>query len=200
MQMYKVNPWDERFAGDDFFYGTEPNDFLKENLDRMGFVGRALFPAEGEGRNAVYAAHLGWDVVAYDGSVEAKKKAGLLSEKKGVDISYFTAYHEDFQYDLEAFDLVALIFAHAPNRRQYHQKILKFLKSGATILLEGFSKEQLDYKTGGPNSYELLFSEEELRGDFESLRELKIEKVLVDLNEGAHHRGIASVIRMIGVK
>ncbi|MBN2745237.1 MAG: class I SAM-dependent methyltransferase [Bacteroidales bacterium] len=200
MSSMRSNPWDERFAGNDFIYGTEPNEFFKHNVQQMNFVGKALFPAEGEGRNAVFAATLGWDVVAYDGSSVAKRKALSLAFQKEVSIQYFTSFHEEFEHAKEAFDLAVLIFAHAPNRKQYHQKMLSFLKPGATILLEGFSKEQLNYRSGGPSNYDLLFSEEELRDDFSTLQELKIEKSLVRLDEGSHHQGIASVIRLVGKK
>lgn len=47
--------WDERYQGEDFVYGTEPNDFLRSQIDHLP-PGRILCPAEGEGRKAVFLA------------------------------------------------------------------------------------------------------------------------------------------------
>lgn len=191
--------WDKRYAQSEYVYGLEPNVFFKETIDKLE-PGKILLPAEGEGRNAVYAAVRGWDVVAFDSSVEAQKKALKLAKKNNVQIEYQQATYAQFQYKENTFDAIVLIFAHAPQRSQYHRNLLRFLKPGGILILEGFTKEQINKKTGGPQSVELLFSKEELLTDFQSLKNIRLEEKEVFLSEGMFHNGLASVIRLTGIK
>lgn len=193
--------WDERFSVDEYVYGTEPNLFYKEQLQNLK-PGKILFPAEGEGRNVVYAAEKDWDVVAFDSSIEGKKKAEKLAAEKGVKIEYHITNYENVHFKSESFDSIVLIFAHMHplKRTDYHQKLLSYLKPGGTIILEGFSKKQINNNTGGPPNIDMLFSKEELQKDFISLSELDISETDVKLNEGPFHQGTASVIRVVGKK
>lgn len=75
-----INKWNDRYSKNGFAFGEAPNDYLKEQLEKLD-TGTILFPAEGEGRNAVFAAKLGWTVSAFDISVEGKNKAILLAKK-----------------------------------------------------------------------------------------------------------------------
>ncbi|MDV7393210.1 class I SAM-dependent methyltransferase, partial [Arthrospira platensis SPKY1] len=105
--------WNERYREPGYVYGTTPNVFLAKML--LGLpVGRALFPAEGEGRNAVYAASLGWEVVCFDQSEVGREKALALAQEKGVEIDYRISCIEDFGFEPEAYQLVGLFFAHQP--------------------------------------------------------------------------------------
>lgn len=193
------NIWDTRYAQEEYIYGKQANAFLKEQISLLS-PGKALFPAEGEGRNAVFAATRGWEVSAFDSSFEAKNKAEKLALEKSVQINYNTIDWENVQYENNCFDLIVLIYAHTQNRKQNHQKLIKFLKPGGIILLEGFTKEQLQYNTGGPKRIELLFSKSEIQSDFAQLSEMKIREEIIFLAEGELHKGNASVIRMIGKK
>lgn len=193
------NPWDERFSADDFHYGKEPNEFFKEEIDKLT-PGRLLLPAEGEGRNAIYAAKLGWEVVAFDASIEGMKKALRFAKEEGVTIDFQHKTYDEFIAEEESFDLLVFIYAHHPNRQNNHRKFARFVKPNGKILLEGFSKEQLQYGTGGPPVLSLLFSEEELKEDFKDLKEVKTEKLIRHLSEGKHHKGDSSIIRLRGVK
>lgn len=193
--------WNERFGTKEYAYGTEPNQFYKEQLERMT-PGEILFPAEGEGRNAVYAATLGWKVTAFDPSIEGKKKAELLAAKNGVSIHYHIGKYEEVQFQKEQFDCIVLIFAHMhpSKRKEYHRKLATFLKNGGTLILEGFSKKQIHNNSGGPQNIDMLFSVEELKNDFQAFSNLKINEADTVLNEGPFHQGQASVIRAIGTK
>jgi len=193
------NPWDQRYAVEEFHYGTEPNKFFKEEIDKLK-PGKLLLPAEGEGRNAVYAAKLGWKVIAFDSSIEGQKKAYRLTKEQGVEIEYQLKSYEEFTAEENNFDMLAFIYAHHPNRQQNHRKLASFVKPGGKILLEGFSKEQLQYGTGGPPVLQLLLSEEEIKEDFKDLTEIKIEKVVKHLSEGKHHLGDSSIIQLLGEK
>jgi len=193
--------WNERFATEEYVYGTEPNQFYRKQLEQLP-PGKILFSAEGEGRNAVFAAQKGWNVMAFDTSIEAKKKAENLAREKNVEIDYRIANYENVSFSKESFDCLVLIYAHMhPHKREeYNHKLTSFLKPGGILILEGFSKKQIENNTGGPRIVEMLFSEEELRNDFNFFSELSISETDVTLNEGTFHQGKASVIRVTGKK
>lgn len=198
--------WNQRYGAKEYAYGVEPNQFLKEELERIK-PGKALFPAEGEGRNAVFAAKLGWEVFAFDISESGKMKAEKLAGLEGVSLDYQVGTLEEMNYEKESFDLIVLIFAHFPKpiRSLIHAGLLELLKPGGLVILEGFSKAHLAFSTanpkaGGPKEISMLFSREELMEDFASLQEISLDEIEVFLSEGEFHQGQSSVIRMIGQK
>lgn len=193
--------WNERYSSEEFAYGEAPNAFFAEELKKLK-PGKILFPAEGEGRNAVFAATLGWEVTAFDPSIEGQKKAQILANKYNTEIDYQIAGYEDVAFQSEYFDCIVLIFAHMHplKRTEYHKKLTKYLKPGGTLLLEGFSKKQIKKNTGGPQNVDMLFSAEELQNDFNNLTQVTIREKEVTLDEGPFHQGIASVIRIVGSK
>jgi 2-polyprenyl-3-methyl-5-hydroxy-6-metoxy-1,4-benzoquinol methylase len=87
-----------------------------------------------------------------------------LAKKNQVDIDYEIAGFEDFTFEKESFDCIALIYAHVPEdkRKYYHQLIAKYLKPGGILIFEGFSKEQLGKKSGGPGQIGMFLSKENL--------------------------------------
>ena len=191
--------WEERYAADEYAYGENPNDFFKACLDRLPTPGRLLLPAEGEGRNAVYAARRGWKVDAFDFSPAGREKALRLAERHGVHINYEVADYETARMEPEAYDAVALIFAHKHEtiRRPVHRKLVSALKRGGHLFLEAYSKEQLAYGTGGPPNEQLLYALEDLREDFSALDIVELEKVETEIHEGRYHTGLASVLRLV---
>jgi 2-polyprenyl-3-methyl-5-hydroxy-6-metoxy-1,4-benzoquinol methylase len=193
--------WNQRYSSEEFAYGTAPNQFYKEQLEKLE-SGKILFPGEGEGRNAVFAATLGWQVTAFDTSIEGKKKAELLALKNGVTINYQIDNYESVDFPKNAFDSIVLIYTHIHplKRKEYHQKFISFLKPGGILILEGFSKKQIKNNTGGPQNVDMLFSDDELRDDFSQFSKLEISETNTLLNEGPFHQGIASVIRIVGIK
>lgn len=202
-----VNFWDERYKEAEYAYGKEPNEFIKETLDNLNIKGKALFPAEGEGRNAVYAAKLGFDVVAFDTSIEGKNKALSLASENNVTINYLTGSFDYLDISSNTFDVVILNFAHFPPHltSQYHKKCVKYLKEGGYLILEAFSKEHFELNSknpalGGPKDIDMLFSEEQLKQDFSKLKTIKLSTEKVILSEGLYHNGLSSVARYIGKK
>ena len=191
--------WNNRYADSAYAYGIHPNAFFKNELDRLT-PGRLLLPAEGEGRNAVYAARRGWEVHAFDYSETAREKALRLAEAHNVEIDYRLAAYEEIDWPEKSFDCLALIFAHLPaeKRRTYYRKLTAYLKPGATLLLEAFAKAQLGRDSGGPKNLAMLFSREELEEDLAGLPKLRIEEAETELDEGPFHRGSAAVIRVVG--
>lgn len=198
--------WDERYRIDDYAYGIAPNEYLREQLSKIP-CGNIVFPAEGEGRNAVYAAQLGWHVCAYDISVEAQKKAKLLAKKSNVSIEYHVGDTDSLPYQEGQFDAMALIYAHFPSieRKNIHKKLQKLLRKGGILIFEGFSKNHIEYRknnvhVGGPNDVDLLFSKEEIAQDFANFDFISLEEKEILLNEGLFHNGIGSVIRYVAIK
>lgn len=195
------NFWNERFGVEEYAYGIEPNQYFKQELEKLT-PGKILLPGEGEGRNAVFAAKSGWEVTAFDPSSEGKKKALKLAQKNNVKIDYLLDNYDGIKFEADVFDCVVLIFTHMPShkRNEYHKKLTSFLKPGGILILEGFSKEQINNNTGGPRNVDMLFSKDELLNDFELFSKLEITQTETVLKEGETHRGTSSVIRLIGIK
>ena len=195
------NQWDERYARQEYIYGTEPNKFLKEQLSLLK-PGRILFPAEGEGRNAVFAASLGWETDAFDQSVEGQKKAVKLATHKGVNINYYIQSLNDWNPEPDQYDCIALIFVHLPDglRQQVHKAVVRALKPGGTLLLEAFTLNQLPRTSGGPKTAELLFLEEQITSDFKNLIFAEFAETQTTLEEGPLHQGVADVIQLTAFK
>jgi ubiquinone/menaquinone biosynthesis C-methylase UbiE len=196
-----IEQWNSRYSTEEFIYGTQPNKFFVEQLDLIK-VGKLLLPAEGEGRNALYAASKGWNVTAFDYSDAARQKALKSAKKQQLHITYKIASFNDFKAEENSFDCIAIVFAHVTdgNRRAYHKKLVSFLKPGGKFILECFSKQQMSYNSGGPKNLDFLYSKEELEGDFMGLSEKNIECKQVTLSEGPLHQGVAEVIRVTGIK
>jgi len=201
-----LNMWNTKFGQAAYAYGTRPNNYFKEKLDTLP-TGAILFPAEGEGRNAVYAAEQGWEVSAFDISEAGQQKALKLAVKKQVSIDYKIGELLNLGYQPEQFDAIALIYAHFPPsiRSGYHKLLHTYLKKGGTLIFEGFAKDHLAYKkrnpsVGGPENVDYLFSIEELQADFTDYEILELKKATVELHEGHGHVGTGSVIRFVGRK
>jgi ubiquinone/menaquinone biosynthesis C-methylase UbiE len=193
--------WNERYNEDVFAYGTAPNQFLKDTFHFLP-QGNILFVAEGEGRNAVFAAKKGLKVSAFDYSEPGQQKALSLAQMHNVTIDYLVSDVLALPYEKESFDGLVLIFAHFPVeiRKQAHLKLLELLKPGGKIIFEAFGKEQLNYTSGGPKDIDMLFSEEEVHNEFPAISfdRLSTEKIVLD--EGLFHQGEGVVVRFIGTK
>ncbi len=193
--------WNERYSSEDFLFGKEPNRFFKETIDGFN-PGKLLLPAEGEGRNAVYAAKLGWEIDAFDASRVGKDKALDLAEQEGVAINYEVSMIEDFESKPGSYDAISLIFCHLQPeiRKPFFDRLVESLAPGGVIIVEGFRKEQLGLTSGGPKDPAMLYSAEQLASDFKQLSKLDITQETVWLDEGPGHQGEAKVVRMIGKK
>ncbi len=198
--------WNARYSIGTFAYGEVPNLFFEEKIRKLQ-IGKILLPAEGEGRNAVFAARVGWDVSAFDISNEGKNKALALAQKHNVAIDYRVGELSDLHYNNEEFDALALIYAHfAPQiKAAIHIDLNKLLKKGGTVILEAFSKNNLNYSTknpnvGGPKNADMLYSTEEIREYFTNFEIVELAETEITLNEGLFHNGQASVIRFVGKK
>ncbi len=189
--------WNERFDREDYVYGLNPNAFFKSIIDDLK-PGRILLPCEGEGRQAVYAAKLGWQVDAFDSSHVGQQKALALAEEMGVEITYNILNAEDFNAIAQVYDAIGLVFAHfSPDLRQsIHRNLISSLKPGGHLILEGFRKEQFGLTSGGPRDIDMLFNTEMLEEDFSSLDIDLLAEEDRNLDEGAFHQGLAKLIHL----
>ena len=198
--------WNTRYGSEEYAYGTDPNEFFKKFIQEYP-PGKLLLPAEGEGRNAVYAAGLGWKVSAFDMSEEGKKKAEQLAKIKQVKIEYDVLNLEQTNYPENSFDAIALIYAHFPphKKSEYHNFLDRYVKTGGIMILEGFSKSHPEVsienkKPSGPQMIDMLYSMEEIKEDFNNYEIIALKEKVIELNEGMYHKGKSSVIRFVGRK
>ena len=199
--------WNKRYADTEFAYGTSPNKFFAEQLEKYQPKGAALFAAAGEGRNAVFAASSGLRVDAFDLSVEGKKKADQLALLQEVEINYTVGELSQLNYSAESFDLLVLIYAHfaANLKASYNRQLANLVRPGGLVVFEAFGSQHIPLRAanpsvGGPGNIEMLFSVEEVQAIFSDFTPLLLEEVTVDLNEGIYHQGRASVVRFVGRK
>lgn len=189
--------WDERYQGEDFVYGTEPNDFLRSQIDNL-LPGRILCLAEGEGRNAVFLAEQGFTVTGVDQSSVGLAKAERLAARRGVRIETLVADLAGFHIDPESWDGIVSIFAHTPPpaRRRIHRQVVGGLKPGGVFVLEAYRPEQLQYKTGGPPVAEMMMDLNGLRDELVGLDFEYAEEIVREIQEGLLHHGRGAVVQL----
>ncbi len=193
--------WNSRYSTNEYVYGKKPNEFFAEQLNNLS-PGSIILPCEGEGRNAVFAASLGCNVIAFDQSESGKEKALALAKENLVTIDYRISDAIDFECKENSIDVVAFIYAHFPNpvRKIIHQKAIRWLKPGGKIIIEAFNPKQLINSSGGPKDISMLYTESMLTEDFDSIKIELLQSLQIDLKEGYLHQGSADVIRLIGEK
>lgn len=198
--------WNQRYGAEEYAYGEAPNAYFEAQLKKLK-PGKILLPAEGEGRNAVFAAKSGWTVSAFDISTEGRKKAVRLAREHGVTIDYKVGGLDTLRHREEEFDAVALIYAHfSPElKSEYHAAFRKYLKKGGTVILELFGKNHLKYnridpKVGGPKDIDVLCSADEIAAYYSGFDVAELEEKVIRLSEGPYHNGIGSVVRFTGRK
>lgn len=193
--------WNERYQGNETVYGYEPNAFFKEQI-LLRKLGKLLLPAEGEGRNALFAAKQGWEVSAFDYSEVAQQKALKKARELNLSIDYTIKSIEGLTLVPASVDVIGLIYVHVPPalRQHFHLKCQQALKPGGSILLEAFSPEQLKHSSGGPRVPEMLYTLEALQQDFAGLRIQRAVQKEVILAEGPFHTGPASIVQFVATK
>jgi SAM-dependent methyltransferase len=189
--------WDARFAGEDYIFGTAPNAFLAAQRPRLAAGQRALSVADGEGRNSVWLAQQGLAVAAFDIAPRGVAKARALAERAGVAVDYRVASVEDWPWTPAAFDVVAAIFVQfAPPavRERMFAGMLRTLKPGGWLLLQGYTPRQLEYRTGGPPRADHLYTPDLLRQAFAGHEIVELREHDDVLAEGTQHAGMSALI------
>jgi len=198
-----VNIWDERYAGDDYLFGTEPSAFLLAQLHLLKPGMSCLAVADGEGRNGVWLAQQGLQVLSVEASPVALKKARKLAIQRKVSVNFELADLEHWQWGENRFDVVVAIFVQfAPPgmREKMFGHIKRCLKAGGLLLLQGYTPRQLEYKTGGPSQAENLYTEPLLRGEFSDMEWLHFAEHDKEIKEGAGHSGMSALIDLVARK
>jgi SAM-dependent methyltransferase len=198
-----LDHWQQRYASDEYRFGTAPNAFLASQAKRLPKSGKALAIADGEGRNGVFLAEQGLDVLSLDFAPNAQAKARKLAAERGVALRVEQADVINWTYAADTFDVVAAIFfqfAAPPERDRIFAGILRTLKPGGLLLLEGYGLKQLDYKTGGPSMLENLYTREILEQAFGGFASLDIREYDAEIHEGAGHGGMSALIDVVAVK
>jgi len=190
--------WDERYNVEHYVYGTDPNQFLEQNIDRLP-QGEVLCLAEGEGRNAVFLARRGYQVTAVDASAVGLAKAERLAAEHRVRIGTIRTDLADYDLGDERWDAVVSIFAHVPPpiRARLHGQMRQALKPGGVLLLEAYTPAQIGRGTGGPSAPEMMMSATQLREELTGLHFQHLQELERDVVEGEFHTGRASVVQLI---
>lgn len=200
-----INPlarWNERFSTEDYLFGEKPNQYLADKTSLL-HKGKALSIADGEGRNSVWLASQGFDVDAFDFSPIAVEKAKKLATKQQVSVNFQCSDWEGFEWKADHYDTIAGIFfqfADPEPRTELFEKLNHALKPGGTLLIQGYGKAQMQYKTGGPGVLENLYDEELLLNSFKGYKVIDLQTYLQDVDEGPGHSGMSSLVGFIGQK
>ncbi len=199
--------WDERYASVEYAFGTEPNEYFQKTIIKLQLKGDVLLPAEGEGRNAVFASKLGMKVTAFDISEVGKKKAMELAKKNDVEFEYFIGDFKDLDFKNQKYDVIGLIYAQFPEAvsSEYHKKLVNQLKPNGVFIIEGFSQSHAALKkrnpsTKGPGDLGILYSINEIKSEFKDLEILDLKEEKIILNAGVRHQGEGFIIRFTGKK
>ena len=194
---FGAEAWNARFSGDGWAYGKEPNEWLKMTI-KPG-TGKALVPADGEGRNAVWIASQGYDTTVFDLSDVGKEKCALLAKERGVEVRYEVDDLALRDFSKQEYDLIACSWFHVPWDIfcEHYPRMLASLKPGGEFICEGYHTSQIEMTSGGPKSLDLLWDLEEVM-DVISAGFTTIHAAVetVELDESDLHRGRAHVVRL----
>lgn len=198
-----MSVWNERYAGEDFHFGTEPNAFLVSQQRFLKPGMSCLAVADGEGRNGIWLAGQGLDVLSVDSSPVALAKAKKLAERRGVTLRFEQVDLMQWMWGEDCFDVVAAIFIQftPPGmREQMFSNIKRCLKPGGHLLLQGYTPSQLEYRTGGPSQAENLYTEPMLRKEFADMEILYLSEHDDIIREGEGHNGMSALIDLVARK
>jgi 2-polyprenyl-3-methyl-5-hydroxy-6-metoxy-1,4-benzoquinol methylase len=194
--------WDKRYSAPEFVYGTEPNQFLVDQLAHLPPGGRVLCLADGEGRNGVWLSRQGFEVTSVDVSPQGVGKMQRLAAQAGVALKAEVADVTTLELGLAQWDAIVSIFLHLPDRARVdlHQRAVLALRPGGVFVWQAYAPEQLKLSTGGPKDAALLPSLEVVARDFADCTMLHVWAGLHTVNEGCLHTGEGEVTQLLAKK
>ncbi len=195
--------WNQRYQGDSLLFGEAPNEYLAAQRERLPRTGRALCVADGEGRNSVWLAQQGLQVDAFDIAERGVAKARALAARHGVAVNYAVADCDALAWPEAQYDVVAAIFvqfADPSMRARLFSGMRRSLKAGGLLVLQGYTPEQLKYRSGGPGRIDHLYTEAKLREAFAGDEILELRRYEAELDEGPQHRGMAALVGLVARK
>jgi cyclopropane fatty-acyl-phospholipid synthase-like methyltransferase len=201
--MSELERWEKRFSTPAYHFGTAPNAFLKSHAQLLRPGQKALAVADGEGRNGVWLAEQGLDVLSVDFSPTAQRKAQALAAERGVTIRTETADMVNWTWPEAAFDVMAAIFiqfASPEGQARMFEGMKRALKPGGLLLIEGYGAKQLEYGTGGPKDLDRLYTRAQLERTFKDFASIDIQEYDAMRIEGDGHTGMAALVDFVGRK
>lgn len=195
--------WNQRYDRPDFFYGTEPNDFLVSQIHRFKAASKILCLAEGEGRNAIYLASLGHQVSTLDSSSVGLAKGEALAKTRQLSLNWICADLAEYDLGLEQWDAIVCIFGHLPPalRAKVLGQIPAALNQQGLFIAEYYHPDQVKYGTGGPPDPTWMPMCDQIQQELGSpcliLHQAEIERVVI---EGIGHTGLAKVSQWVSQK
>ena len=192
--------WNKRFAAEGFLFGTEPNAWLREHAGVWQAGQRVLCVADGEGRNSVWLAQRDLQVEAFDIAEVGVAKARRLAAEHGVSVDFQVADCDSFAWPEAHYDGVAAIFVQFADpalRERLFAHMQRCLKPGGTLLLQGYTPQQLEYRTGGPPLLSHLYTADMLRDAFAAMDIVELRDYEADVAEGSGHHGRSALIGLV---
>ncbi len=192
--------WNRRYDSADFLFGTAPNEWLREQARALPPQGRILCVADGEGRNSVWLARQGFRVDAFDMADRAVDKARAFAQREGVSVNFALADCDGFAWPEAAYDGVAAIFvqfADPPMRARLFERIVRSLKPGGVLILQGYTPKQLEYRTGGPPILSHVYTQELLLSAFADLSIIELREYEAEVREGLGHSGQSALVGLV---
>jgi SAM-dependent methyltransferase len=193
--------WDQRYSVDEYAFGTEANDFLRDVAADLT-VGDTLVLGDGEGRNGVFLAQLGHRVTTIDLSPVGVDKSRRLAAERGVTIDARVADLSAFDMGTDAWNAIVSIFCHVPSavRVGEYASIRRALRPGGRFVLESYDFANVGRGVGGPQDADLTVELAELEAEFEGWT-LEVHRAVErPIKEGPLHDGLSSVVQFVAVK
>lgn len=201
--MNKAGPfWDQRYDTEDYIFGTQANDFLQATAPQATPGMTALVPADGEGRNGVYLASLGYQVTTLDISTKAVEKASKLAATHGVELDARVADLFSWEWPTDAYDLICICFSHMlPEQNpDFIRRALRALKPAGRLIIEGYHVSQMDFCSGGPRNPAMLYSRHLMQEILAEAKIILMQETRRQLAEGPRHQGEAATLQLIATK
>ncbi len=170
----KREDWDARYEAAELLWSAGPNRFLVAEVADLA-PGRGLDVACGEGRNALWLAERGWDVIGVDFSPVAIAKAGKIAAKRGLQVAWQVADVREHRPQPRSQDLVVVMYLHLPwpDMTAALRAAVEGVAPGGVFLLVGHDRSNLEAGHGGPKDPAVLYTPEQIAGE---LSDLVIEK------------------------
>ena len=200
--MSELERWETRFSAPGYAFGKEPNAFLKAQAPLLRGRKTALTVADGEGRNGVWLAEQGLDVLAIDFSPAGLEKSRALAAERGVALRHEVTDVTTWHWPVAAFDVVVAIFIFVePHQRPaFFANLKNALKPGGLLLMQGYRPKQIEYRTGGPSDPARMYTRAIFEEGFGDMAKLDIHEHDSAIAEGSSHAGMSALIDLVATK
>jgi SAM-dependent methyltransferase len=186
----EIERWNRILTAPKPAFNTAPNAFLVTVTKGLK-PGRSLDVGMGQGRNTIYLAQAGWDSVGFDPADRAVAAAQEQAQKLGVKITTTVARAEEFDWGEARWDLIVLSYV---GGREYVTQVLRALRPGGMVVIEGFHRDATKTRSIGGA---VVFDTNELLTLFARFRVVRYEDAEAPADFGG---GATRVVRLAAVK